>query len=1107
VLNRLFIAIGVLVILAIGAAFIVPRFIQWGDYRGRLETMAAEAFGTEVAIDGDIHLTLLPAPKLEFTKVRVGPVSAPVLEVKQVDAEFSLLDFLRDQYKVTGLTLDEPVVNFAVGADGSIKSGIALAESAGNSNVSIANAAVVNGAVRLADARSGSVYGAEGINGGLKLDALKGPFTFQGSATVDHVAYDLRVSTTKFDANNATTLSLYLKANNGAFTLDSSGALQAGPALKYTGTLNYRQPPPRAGQGEAVDAGRGDLVLTGKIEATPSRVLLSDYVALPDENRPETRLTGAAELKVGADTSFNAILSGGVVALPPRDATKELTDPPYELVRLLSETPLPPIPDIKGTIGLDITELDLRSFSLRDVRLAAATDTKSWTITDFSGGLPGNSKLGLSGNLSVVDGKPIFAGKVSIDSQQLDRLAAAWRKPPAGNPLFGKSGSLTADVALSSDTLTVSSGTLVVSGINQGFEAEIGFGQPRRLKLGVHFTSLGAEDSATIAALLPDISGSGSFGATFPKGEVDLSASKATIFGLDGTNLAANANWEGGVLEFSKLSAEDLGGLAFDAKLTAFGSLAKPELSGSGTLRVDGDAAAVDTVFAALKTPPAVADFLRQSLPANVSLQLDAPQGSGGQTLKLNGKLGASDATLEAKLSTGIANALTAPMAAKLELASSNSLLMTRQIGLGATSIFGDGTPLHLTLSVDGVPANSYEAHAMLEGGDDHIGFDGNVVPGDFTRISGNGSVDVKLSDPTVVAEALGAGGIYIPALAGKADLQFTGADSAELSRFQLPGVDGDLTLTRNGDRATIGGSLALKTLDVHALVPALAGAASTVASADSLWPQGPIDIGSAARTTDGRVDVTVGALTDGDAAVLSNAGFGFDWDAQSLHLRNLSGQIGGGTLGLDATVCCSSANVTQKQVTGRLTLGGVGLDTVAPAAVAATLDGAIDASASFSGAGETLSQAIEAMNGTGSYTVTGFSAAHFDPAVFTTASALTNVMETPPEALTQTVTDTLASGPFAAPSLTGTFNITNGVVRSPNLAIAGDTARIFGGATLALKDLLLDARYAMSPTTTFDDKSAIDPTTAEVDAQVKGPLWAPTGSYAVASLVDGMKR
>ena len=52
-LNRLFIAIGILVILAIGAAFIVPRFIQWGDYRERLETIASETLGAPVTITGD----------------------------------------------------------------------------------------------------------------------------------------------------------------------------------------------------------------------------------------------------------------------------------------------------------------------------------------------------------------------------------------------------------------------------------------------------------------------------------------------------------------------------------------------------------------------------------------------------------------------------------------------------------------------------------------------------------------------------------------------------------------------------------------------------------------------------------------------------------------------------------------------------------------------------------------------------------------------------------------------------------------------------------------------------------------------------------------------
>ena len=786
-LNRLFVLIGVLVILAIGAAFVVPRYIQWGDYRGRLQTMAAAAFGTEVAIDGDIQLTLLPQPKLEFTKVRVGTVSAPVLSVDKVDASFSLFDFLRDQYSVTGLTLDHPVLNVTVGPDGTISSGVTIADNGGQSNVSIANADITGGALRLIDARSGKVYEADGISGQLKLEAVNGPFSFQGSAVVDKAGYGVRVGSGKLNAAGSTSLSLYIKANDDSFTLETNGAIAGGAAPKYTGDLTYRRPPPKPKAGEIADAGRGDLVLTGKLEATPERVLLSEYVAIPDENRAATRLTGAAELKLGKDTAFNAIMSGGVVALPPRDATKELADPPYELVRLLGETPLPPVPPIPGTIGLDISELNLRAVSLRDLRLDAATDGAGWTIKNFTASLPGSSKMTLSGKLQAVDGKPIFAGSVILDSQQMDRLAALWRKPPAGNPLFNKPGSLSADVALSSDTLTLSSGTLVVSGINQGFGAEIGFGrQPRSLKLDAHFTTLGTEESAAIGALLPDITSGGSFGATFPKGEVNLSASKAVLFGLDGTDLVADANWEGGVLEFSRLAAADFGGASFDGKLTAFGTLAKPELSGNATLKVEDDAPVVTALLGAISTPPAVTDFLRQSLPGQVALQLNAPAGDGAQVLNVSGKLGPSDAKLEAKLGAGIASALTAPISAKLELSSDSALLMTRQLGLGAYPLFGDGTPLHVTVSVEGVPSNSYQTQVRIDGGDDHVAFDGNVIPGDFTRIEGNGALDVKLSEPSIVAEAFGAGGIYLPALVGKADLSFTGTDNVSLSRIGL---------------------------------------------------------------------------------------------------------------------------------------------------------------------------------------------------------------------------------------------------------------------------------------------------------------------------------
>src|SRR5262249_30134308 len=147
-------------------------------------------------------------------------------------------------------------------------------------------------------------------------------------------------------------------------------------------------------------------------------------------------------LKLGADLSFNAEISGGVMALPPRDATKELTDPPYELVRLLGETPLPPVPDIPGTVALDINELGLRAITLRNVRLDASTDARSWTVKSLTAALPGSATVTLAGDLTSAGGHPVFAGTVALDAPQLDRLAALWRKPPVDDPLLGQSGSL-----------------------------------------------------------------------------------------------------------------------------------------------------------------------------------------------------------------------------------------------------------------------------------------------------------------------------------------------------------------------------------------------------------------------------------------------------------------------------------------------------------------------------------------------------------------------------------------------------------------------------------------------------------------------------------------
>jgi hypothetical protein len=1105
VLNRLFVIVGLFVILAIGAAFVVPRFIQWSDYRGRLENMAAESFGTEVAIAGDISLTLLPQPRLVFTDVRVGPAAAPALAVEKVEAAFSLLDFLSDRYKVTRLVLEHPVATVTIGADGSVQSGIGLAPASEPPIVSIDNAEVVAGTLRVADARADRTYEVDELSGQLRLEALGGPFSFSGTAQVAGADYALRLATGTRDAGGATTLSLYVKGAGDGFTLESTGVLQTGAVPHYAGELKFRQPPSRPQEGEAVDAGRGDLVLDGKLEAGLSRVLLSNYVLLPDENRAAIRLTGAAELKLGATTAFNAIVSGGVVALPPRDATKELTEPPYEIVRLLGETPLPPVPPLPGTIGLDIAELNLRGLSLRDLRLDASTDGRSWTIGTATAALPGDTALALTGNLSVVDGHPIFAGGISAQSRHLDRLAALWRAPAAGNPLLNMQGALTADLALSSDTLTLSAGTLVVAGINHGFDAAIGFGPARSLKLAARLTTLGQEESAALAALLPDVTGSGSFGATFPRGELSVSARRAVVFGLAGSDLAAEASWEGGVLQLSRLKAVDLGGAAIDAHLTAFGTLAQPEFSGGGEIAVGSDAPIVAALLRTAAAPPAVGAFIERSLPARLGIQLDAPAGDGGQALKLTGRLGTADAHLSAHLGAGIASAFTAPLAASFELTSESPTLMTAQLGLGDVALFDDRTPLHLAASIEGVPTNSYEVHARLAGGADHIAFDGNVVAGDFSRITGDGTVEAALGDPAALVALAGAGGIHVPPVSGTAHLRFAGGDTLALDEIAAAGVTGSLRLDRRNGAPVVSGALALPSADAGLLLPLLAGPAATVAG-DGVWPEGPIDIGTDSRAGEGRVDIAVASVTAGARPLLSDVTFGLHWTAQAVGINRLSGKAGAGTLGLDAELCCANAALPAKRLSGRVTIDGVALDLVLPPALGAGLDGIVDASAEFDGTGESLAEAVAALSGSGSYTIRDFSAAAFNPATFEALSGLVGILDMTPDALASTVTTELAAAPFEAGLVSGSFTIAGGVLRSPNLAIAGQGARIFGRGSVALDELAVDGRYVLSPTILANPDGAVETASAEVAAEISGPLWAPVTRYDVQELVDAMK-
>ena len=1101
-LNRIYIIIGTLAIIVLGGAFIAPNFIRWSDYRGRMEELATTMLGTPVTVRGDIEFTLLPQPRLRFADVLVGSPEEPAATVDSVEAEFSLMDFLRDNYNITSLVLRRPVIDFTVDESGFFGSGVSI--DTGNGGVGLGQTSVVEATIRLMDRRSGETFVADRVSGDLRLSSFSGPLSFTGTGAYQGEDYSFRLNTSAADAAGNSQLSAYVQPLSTAFSLSAEGVFQPGMAPKFEGDLVYRQKPPAA---EAAEDIRGDLVLEAKVAGSTDRLVLSGYTLRPDENRAGTRLTGAASIQLGDVRSFDAVVSGGVFSLPPRDAKEDATQLPYEAVRLLAELPAPLIPPMAGRVGIDLAEVGLRGFSLRNLRVDATTDGTTWTVEQLIGQLPGDTELRASGQLLAANEHPTFQGDVTLTSTRLDGLAALWRKPDENTPLFNVPGSLSGRVMLVGEAFGLTDGVLTLEQHSHAVELRLGFGAEKRLDVVGHFDELSAGDSAILGALLPDIAGGPTFGTSFPQGSFSLSGKSARVLGLDGTSLVAEGQWQSGRINLSRLSAEDWGGIGFDTTLAVSGTLAAPVLSGAGRLRAaSGTAPALAAFYDVLNTPPAWREFLARSAPAELLVNLGEPI-DGAQTITLDGALGAGDLNLRAELSGGVLAIVDAPLRVTGAVESTDIDGLTQQIGFGDAELFdGDGSML-VSFNLDGAPSNSLVSNVTASLGDENVSFSGSLLAADNGEIRGTGTLAAKLADAGALARIVGARGLSLPLADGTAQLHFEGDRLARLT--EIAGTSGDIgfageiSLSRTGTTTAVSGDISVDVVSAEGLAVTLFGPAALV-EGDAVWPEGPLGTDTETRRTRGTVAVSAAVLAAGGVEKLGATSFELSWDETRMRLARFEAVSGAGKLGLDVTVCCSGPLV-DRTISGRMTLEAMPIDTIATPAIAVSLDGLIDGGVRFEGSGASIAEVLAATTGEGNFTLTNLAATRLSPQVFPAVAGFDDVLNMDIDAMRILMGQALEQGAFTAPTATGAFTIAGGVVRLANLIVEGEGARIAGSLNLALASLGLNGSFAMTPLG-FDDASGlVGPDTSRIITRVGGTLLAPELTLDLDELVSAI--
>ena len=1089
VLNRIYIVVGIFAILVLAGAFIAPLFIQWSDYRDRMEILASNVLGADVTIRGDIAFSLLPSPRLEFSDVIVGDIESPAARVAAVEAEFALFDFLRDNYNVTALTLMQPVIDLVLDENGLFSSGVDLS-GAGNS-VMLGHARIADGAIRLTDLRADEVFSVTDIDGDLRLSSFVGPFQFQGAANYGAGRYDVRFNAAASDAVGANRVSAFLREAGGAYSVTAEGMLTPGMAPRFDGAVTYRQMP---GAAESADGIRGALVLESSLLASTDRLVLSGYTLHPDENRAGMRLTGSANIQLGARRRFDAIVSGGVFSLPPRPATEVASQLPYELVRFLSEIGPPPLPPMPGSLDLDLAEIGLRGFSLREVRLDASTDGDSWQIEQAVAHMPGDTEVRLSGIATNENGRAGFRGDLSLTAQRLDALAQLWRRTGENNPLFNRPGALTGRLMLAGDAFGFSNGRLDFAGQSHAVEIRLGFGEEKRLDSVVHLGSLNPMQTAGLLALLPDAANDGSFAVSFPNGSFSLTAQAIDLLGLAASDLVVEGQWVPAELRLPKIVASDWGGVSVNGGLRLAGSLAEPRITGSGQVGIaSAEAEGLAVLYEMTGLPYGWQEGLAAAWPGDFQIMLSDAENGIGQVLGLGGKLGEAALDLRAEMAGGLDALAEGDLRLVVSLEADDARAAQARFGLGDGTLFdGEGNIL-ASLFMEGSRADGFAGRATLSQAGQSISYFGNIDVAANGELSGQGTLDVTLEDASGLGALAGLAGTGLPPVEASAALEFSGRRAFAFSDIAgLSGevaFSGELSMQMHGQLPSFSGMLRTEAVDAIGLGMAMFGTAGIGASGDGIWPEGPLAMDMAPRQSRGEVAIVADEMAANGLKLFGETRLSYVWSPETIALERLEAEVGGGTLGLSLSKCCSGP-LAERSVSGRLSLADI--DIAALPLSGLGLDGSLSAGAQFEGSGQSLADVVRSLSGEGNFAIAEFAASGLSPLAFPTLAGLDDPLNMDADALETLIGLALSQGAFHADEARGAFTIAGGAARFANLIIEGMGGRLAGSLNLALSRLGLDGSFVMTPHNYVDPGGLIETDTARIIARIGGTALAP---------------
>ena len=614
-MKKFAIGLAIVVVLLVGAVLVVPGFVNWNHYKPEIISAARDAVGRDLVVDGDISLSLLPAPALSVDGVRLANIeggSAPDmarLGALQVRVAFGPL--LSGQIQVQSVRLVEPAILLEVLPDGRANWTFGQTEAAtgpsgdtgrrgGAPALSLDAFTISDGVLVYRDHAAGFEERIEGLNIEGAARSLTGPFNAAGGMSVRGLPTTFEVRVGALEPARPVSVS-------ATFGLDGTGA-----AANLTGTLteatidgrfsgNLKVTADDAAElARLATAAGGDLSpmlaqplsLTGSIEASVAGAALNDILL----RLGELQGSGAVSATFAPEPAFDAALTVNRIDLDALLAangaaggdTAPAQAQPAQNGEQGSNYPTIP-PNLRGSLSLAVDGIAFNGGVVRQFQANAAVADGRLTLSRLSALLPGSSDVSVSGALTTAGGTPQFDGKLETASSNLRGLAN-WLRLDLSRVSADRLGSLTftGNIRATPDLLQLYGvnlrldATTVTGGLAYRIQDRPSFGlelSVDRFNLDGYLVSAPpekatAESAATVAnatGSAPPLAVLDSFDTNFKLNIGQLTYNRTRIQGVD-----VDMRLIGGVLTVNSATVQNLAGASVGLSATGANFRDKP---------------------------------------------------------------------------------------------------------------------------------------------------------------------------------------------------------------------------------------------------------------------------------------------------------------------------------------------------------------------------------------------------------------------------------------------------------------------------------------------------------------------------------------------------